>query len=108
MLSGRNKPLSVYHTFCNVNTSTDSSYKKVGMLATTAQELRYMLFGSRSGTSSITPPSLGASSSPRTYSSNSYNVIESIDFAALCGQHQRRNSEKYGSVSGDRDPYPKK
>lgn len=51
MLSGRNKPLSVYHTFCNVNISTDSSYKKVGMLATTAQELRYMLFGSRSGTS---------------------------------------------------------
>ena len=83
MLSGRNKPLSVYHTFCNVNISTDSSYKKVGMLATTAQELRYMLFGSRSGTSSITPSSLGASSSPRTYSSNSYNVIESIDFAAL-------------------------
>ena len=98
MLSGRNKPLSVYHTFCNVNTSTDSSYKKVGMLATTAQELRYMLFGSRSGTSSITPSSLGASSSPRTYSSNSYNVIESIDFAALASgtnDETLKNTDQY-------------
>ena len=98
MLSGRNKPLSVYHTFCNVNTSTDSSYKKVGMLATTAQELRYMLFGSRSGTSSITPSSLGASSSPRTYSSNSYNVIESIDFAALAdgtNDETLKNTDQY-------------
>ena len=98
MLSGRNKPLSVYHTFCNVNISTDSSYKKVGMLATTAQELRYMLFGSRSGTSSITPSSLGASSSPRTYSSNSYNVIESIDFAALASgtnDETLKNTDQY-------------
>ena len=98
MLSGRNKPLSVYHTFCNVNISTDSSYKKVGMLATTAQELRYMLFGSRSGTSSITPSSLGTSSSPRTYSSNSYNVIESIDFTALADSaddETLKNTDQY-------------
>ena len=81
-----------------MNISTDSSYKKVGMLATTAQELRYMLFGSRSGTSSITPSSLGASSSPRTYSSNSYNVIESIDFAALAdgtNNETLKNTDQY-------------
>lgn len=88
----------MYHTFCNVNTSTNSSYKKVGMLATTAQELRYMLFSSRSGTSSITPSSLGASSSPRTYSSNSYNVIESIDFTALADStddETLKNTDQY-------------
>ena len=82
MLSGRNTPLSVYNTFLNVNASTDSSYKKVGMLATTVQELRYMLFGSRNSTV-ITPSSLGTSNSPRTYSSNSYNVIEDISFTDL-------------------------
>ena len=82
MYAGRNKPFSVYHTFTNVDTSTDSSYKKVGVLATTAQELRYMLFGS-SGSITITPSSLNTSDSPRTYSSNSYNVIEEIDFTAL-------------------------
>ena len=82
MYAGRNKPFSVYHTFTNVDTSTDSSYKKVGMLATTAQELRYMLFGS-GGSIDITPSSLNTSDAPRTYSSNSYNVIESIDFTAL-------------------------
>ena len=82
MYAGRNKPFSVYHTFTNVDTSTDSSYKKVGMLATTAQELRYMLFGS-GGSIDITPSSLNTSDAPRTYNCNSYNVIEGIDFTAL-------------------------
>lgn len=82
MYVGRDNAFSVYHTFTNVNTSTDSSYKKIGMLATTAQELRYMLF-SGSGSIMITPSSLNISDVSRTYSSNSYNVIESIDFTAL-------------------------
>ena len=82
MYVGRDNTFSVYRTFTNVNTSTDSSYKKIGMLATTAQELRYMLF-SGSGSIMITPSSLNISDVPRTYSSNSYNVIESIDFTAL-------------------------
>ncbi len=82
LFAGRGKAFSVYHTFTNVNTSTDSSYKKIGMLATTAQELRYMLF-SGSGSIMITPSSLNTSDTPRAYSGNSYNVIESIDFAAL-------------------------
>lgn len=82
MYVGRDNAFSVYRTFTNVNTSTDSSYKKIGMLATTVQELRYMLF-SGSGSITITPSSLNISDVPRTYSSNSYNVIESIDFTAL-------------------------
>ena len=82
MYVGRDKAFSAYRTFTNVDTSTDSSYKKIGMLATTAQELRYMLF-SGSGSIMITPSSLNISDVPRTYSSNSYNVIESIDFTAL-------------------------
>lgn len=82
MYVGRDKAFSAYRTFTNVNTSTDSSYKKIGMLATTVQELRYMLF-SGSGSIMITPSSLNISDVPRTYSSNSYNVIESIDFTAL-------------------------
>ena len=84
MYVGRDNAFSAYRTFTNVNTSTDSSYKKIGMLATTAQELRYMLF-SGSGSIMITPSSLNISDVPRTYSSNSYNVIESIDFTALAG-----------------------
>lgn len=84
MYIGRDKAFSAYRTFTNVNTSTDSSYKKIGMLATTAQELRYMLFGG-SGSIMITPSSLNISDVPRTYSSNSYNVIEDIDFTALAG-----------------------
>lgn len=82
LYAGRNKSFSVYHTFTNVDTSTDSSYKKIGMWATTAQELRYMLFGS-GGSIAITPSPLNTSDAPRIYSSNSYNVIEDIDFTAL-------------------------
>ena len=81
MCAGRDKSFSVYKTFTNVNTSTDSSYKSVGMLATTVQELRYMVFGS-SGSVIITPSPLGTDTR-QLYSSNSYNVIESIDFAKL-------------------------
>ena len=81
MYAGRNKPFSVYKIFTNVNTSTDSSFKNVGMLATTAQELRYMLFGN-GGSFTITPSSLGTATR-QLYSSKSYNVIESIDFPKL-------------------------
>ena len=81
MYAGRNKPFSVYKIFTNVNTSTDSSFKNVGMLATTAQELRYMLFGN-GGSFTITPSSRGTATR-QLYSSNSYNVIESIDFPKL-------------------------
>ena len=81
MYVGRDNAFSVYRTFTNVNTSTDSSYKSVGMLATTVQELRYMVFGS-SGSVIITPSPLGTATR-QLYSSNSYNVIESIDFAKL-------------------------
>ena len=81
MYAGRNKPFSVYKIFTNVNTSTDSSLKNVGMLATTAQELRYMLFGN-GGSFTITPSFLGTATR-QLYSSNSYNVIESIDFPKL-------------------------
>ncbi len=82
MYAGRNKPFSVYKIFTNVNTSTDSSYKNVGMLATTAQELHYMVFGGDGGFI-ITPSSLGTESTKRIYSSNSYNVIEDIDLYTL-------------------------
>ena len=81
MYAGRNKPFSVYKIFTNVNTSTDSSYKNVGMLATTAQELRYMLFDNDGGFA-ITPSPLGTATR-HLYSSNSYNVIENIDFTKL-------------------------
>ncbi len=81
MYAGRNKPFSVYKIFTNVNTSTDSSFKNVGMLATTAQELHYMLFDNDGGFT-ITPSSLGTATR-QLYSSNSYNVIESIDFTKL-------------------------
>jgi len=96
MYAGRGKSFSVYKTFTNVNTSTDSSYKSVGMLATTVQELRYMVFGS-SGSVIITPSPLGTDTR-RLYSSNSYNVIERIDFTKLAestDDAMRKTTDEY-------------
>ena len=45
MRTGKGEAFSVYEIFNNVNTSTDISYKNVGILATTEQELRFMMFG---------------------------------------------------------------
>ena len=97
MYAGRNKPFSVYKIFTNVNTSTDSSFKNVGMLATTAQELRYMLFDNDGGFT-ITPSPLGTESTKRIYSSNSYNVIEDIDLYTLAeeaGNAMLRTTDEY-------------
>ena len=96
MYVGRDNAFSAYRTFTNVNTSTDSSYKSVGMLATTVQELRYMAFGS-SGSVIITPSPLGTDTR-RLYSSNSYNVIERIDFTKLAestDDAMRKTTDEY-------------
>ena len=82
---GRNKPFSVYKTLSNVNTSTDSSYKKVGMLATTVQELHYMIAGGEDEVTYFTPSSLETGTAQQTYTGNSYNVVEDIDFSKLSG-----------------------
>ena len=82
---GRNKPFSVYKTLSNVNTSTDSSYKKVGMLATTVQELHYMIAGGEDEVAYFTPSSLETGTAQQTYTGNSYNVVEDIDFSKLSG-----------------------
>ena len=83
MFSGRGETFSVYEIFNNVNTSTDTSYKNVGLLATTEQELRYMLLGDGPEDTDIIQSSLGTASEARKYSSKTFNVLEDIDFAKL-------------------------
>lgn len=83
MVTGRGEPFSVYEIFTNVNSSTDLSYKNVGMLATTEQELRYMILGVGQDQGDLNEIALGTTTKPQTYSSREYNVIESIDFTAL-------------------------
>ena len=82
LFAGRNETFSVYEILTNVNTSTDTSYKNVGMLATTEQELRYMLLGVGEEDSLITDGLLGRTRAGKEYSSKEYNV-EDIDFEAL-------------------------
>lgn len=83
MLTGKGEAFSVYEIFRNVNTSTDVSYKNVGMLATTEQELRFMIFGDEAEDTAIVEVALGTASRPRKYSSRTFNVIEDIDFEKL-------------------------
>ncbi len=79
---GRTETFSVYEILTNVNTSTDTSYKNVGMLATTEQELCYMLLGVGEEDSLITDGLLGRTRAGREFSTKEYNV-EDIDFSAL-------------------------
>lgn len=82
MLSGRGETFSVYEIFTNVNTSTDISYKNVGILATTEQELRFMLLGVSDQEGALNQVSLGTTTKPRKYNSRAYNVLD-IDFKKL-------------------------
>ena len=83
MFITRNEAASVYDIFRNVNASTDTSYKNIGMVATTEQELRYMILGVGRTQRSLSEDALGVSHSPSHYSSREYNVLDSIDFEAL-------------------------
>ncbi len=88
MLTGRGETFSVYEIFTNVNTSTDTSYKNVGMLATTGQELKYMLLGVGDADVEFNSVSLGTTTKPEKYSSREYNVLEDIDFQKLAASTQ--------------------
>lgn len=78
---GKDETFSVYEILTNVNTSTDTSYKNVGMLATTERELRYMLLGAGED-ANLSDGLLGRTNSGRKWSSKVYNV-EDINFAEL-------------------------
>ena len=83
MLTGKGEAFSVYEMFVNVNTSTDVSFKNVGMLATTEQELRFMIFGDDAESTAVIQSGLDTTSKPRKYSSKTFNVIDDIDFGKL-------------------------
>ncbi|MBQ6263253.1 MAG: sulfatase-like hydrolase/transferase [Clostridia bacterium] len=87
LFSGREDPQSAYRIFTDSGTGTDTSYKTVGMWATTVQEARYMLFGSESDL----PPLVPEYNDGEVYTADKYNVIEDLDFgtlAAECGEDE--------------------
>ena len=82
LFAGRNDPHSMWKVFDDPDTSTDKSYKNVGMLATTVQETRYMIFGDGGkGSELIIVPT--DTEEGKTYTSDKYNVIDSVDFEEL-------------------------
>ena len=74
-------PVSAWRVFRDAGSSADLSYRHVGMSATTLQELRYMLLGSRE------PEGGGfGQEKPGTaerYDPAQWNVIPGLDFQAL-------------------------
>lgn len=82
MLHGQEETFSVFEILTNVNTSTDTSYKNVGMLATTEQELRYMISGGGWENATLSEIKMGQTTAGRYYSPQEYNVMD-IDFEAL-------------------------
>ena len=82
MMAGSSETFSVYEIFTNVNTSTDTSYKNLGMFASTGQEIRYMISGTQGENGDINEVYMGRTVSGLVYSSDKYNVLD-IDFNAL-------------------------
>ena len=80
VFAGRNAHNSMWKIFNDPNTSTDKSYKNVGMLATTIQETRYMVFGDGGAGSVLT---ILNDEDEGNYTSENYNMIDSIDFDEL-------------------------
>ena len=82
MYGGKDETFSVWEIFNNVNTSTDTSYKNVGMFATTGQEIRYMITGIQEEGLDLSVLGIGTGESGKKYSKREYNVMD-IDFEAL-------------------------
>ena len=59
MWVGRGAVTSAYDIFTDPNTSTSRGFENVGMYATTAQELKYMIFGSEKSTAGFSGIGLG-------------------------------------------------
>lgn len=72
-------PISVWRIFRDPGTSTELSYRHVGMTGTTLQELYTMVFGegARGGSS------LDGSGELREYDPAAWNVMPELDFTAL-------------------------
>ena len=86
-------PVSAWRVFRDAGSSADLSYRHVGMSATTLQELRYMLLGSRE------PEGGGfGQEKPGTaerYDPAQWNVIPGLDFQAL---EQRAESPELAAL----------
>ena len=80
LLPGRGVFGSAYETFSDPNVVADTSYKNIGMFATVAQEIRYMIFGSdEAGVRLYNTDEID----PDGYDSGRYNVIDTLDFDKL-------------------------
>lgn len=82
LLAGRGDTFSVYAILNNVNTSTETSYNAVGMLATTEQELRYMFLREVDEVNFMGGGGINSASSNTAFNSKNYNVMD-IDFEQL-------------------------
>ena len=80
LLAGRNAPHSMWKVYDDPDTSTDKSYKNVGMLATTIQETRYMIFGDGGRGSTLT---ILNGDDEIEYTSEKYNMIDSVDLEGM-------------------------
>jgi lipoteichoic acid synthase len=83
MLTGKGIPLSAYEIYTSPDASTDTSYRYLGEIATLHQEILYSTTGFTLKNTDLNEVSMNQTETPSQYSSDEYNVDESIDFQAL-------------------------
>ncbi len=92
MYAARNTRASVYKMFQSSNTKTTVSYETVGMAATTAQEIRFMIFPEEEERS-VLETAVPAEGALAEASSGDYNAV-SIDFDALAASTEDPDLKK--------------
>ena len=83
MWVGRGAPTSAYDIFVSPNSPTDISYANVGMYATTAQELRFIVFGVDENAMLKSGALPGSVTKFESYTSKKYNMIDGLDLEAV-------------------------
>ena len=85
-------PMPVWQIFHSTGTTTDQSYRNVGMAATTVQELRYLLFPAEQQNGLV--PSDEENSQQKDYDPARWNVLPELDFAALAASTEDRTLQE--------------
>ena len=107
MWVGRGSPTSAYDIFVSPNTATDISYANVGMYATTAQEIRYMVFGVDEKAMLKSGALPGTASKRLSYTSEKYNMIDGLDLNSLAASAESEELRDLDLYAADLAPTPK-
>ncbi len=98
-------PNPVWRIFHSTDTSTDQSYRNIGMTATTVQELRYLLFPPEKEGGLL--PNVEDRTSQTEYDPELWNVLPELDFEALAASTENETLQNLDRWFAGEEPTAK-